>query len=115
MGPCRRRRTTCTGCGRTTRSGDSGYSNGLAATTAAAGTTSLPGLFATFYDNDNFTGTTATRVVPNVLFDWGSGAPDAMIGGDTFSARIRRTDHAHVDRLALLHAVVVGRRGPGCG
>ncbi len=67
--------------------GSSTHSDSVAATTAASGTTSLPGLFATYFDNDGLTGLAATRVVPNIDFDWGYGSPDGAIGADTFSAR----------------------------
>jgi glucose/arabinose dehydrogenase len=45
------------------------------------------GLLATYFDNADFTGTTLTRVDPTIDFDWGSGAPAATIGSDTFSVR----------------------------
>ncbi len=45
------------------------------------------GLAGYYYDNINFTGTTVTRLDPNVNFDWGTGAPVAGIGADTFSVR----------------------------
>jgi hypothetical protein len=45
------------------------------------------GLAATYYDNNNFTGTTVTRVDPTLDFNWGDGSPAAAIARDTFSAR----------------------------
>ncbi len=45
------------------------------------------GLSAVYYDNQNFTGATVSRVDQTVNFDWGSGAPVAGIGADTFSVR----------------------------
>jgi glucose/arabinose dehydrogenase len=45
------------------------------------------GLQGYYYDNQNFTGTTVTRLDPTVNFDWGTGAPVAGIGVDTFSVR----------------------------
>ncbi len=45
------------------------------------------GLSGVYYDNQNFTGTSVTRVDPTVNFDFGSGAPVAGIGPDTFSVR----------------------------
>ncbi|WP_273844813.1 PA14 domain-containing protein [Rubrobacter calidifluminis] len=45
------------------------------------------GLDATYYDNQDFTGTQVSRVDPTVNFDWGNGSPDPAIGPDTFSAR----------------------------
>jgi hypothetical protein len=55
-------------------------------------TTSLPvgsgdGLAVTYYDNENFTGATASRVDRSVNFDWGNGGPASGIGSDTFAAR----------------------------
>ena len=45
------------------------------------------GLLATYWDNNNFTGTAVTRTDPTVNFNWGSGGPAGGIGADTFSAR----------------------------
>ncbi len=45
------------------------------------------GLSATYFDNSDFTGATLTRVDSTVNFDWGSGAPVATIGANTFSVR----------------------------
>jgi hypothetical protein len=45
------------------------------------------GLAATYYDNKDFTGTSISRVDPNINFDWGAGSPNAAIGVDTWSAR----------------------------
>jgi hypothetical protein len=45
------------------------------------------GLAATFFDNENLTGTTATRTDRSIDFNWGTGGPASGIGGDTFSAR----------------------------
>ncbi|HYG74843.1 MAG TPA: PA14 domain-containing protein [Planctomycetota bacterium] len=45
------------------------------------------GLLGTYFDNENFTGTSATRVDPTINFDWGSYAPIAGFGGDSFSVR----------------------------
>lgn len=45
------------------------------------------GLSATYYDNIDFTGASATRVDPQVNFNWSTGSPDSRIGPDTFSAR----------------------------
>jgi glucose/arabinose dehydrogenase len=45
------------------------------------------GLSATYWDNQDFTGTTVTRVDPTVNFDWGTGSPAAAIDVNTFSAR----------------------------
>lgn len=45
------------------------------------------GLLATYYDNDDFTGPSLTRVDPNIDFDFGFGSPDPAIGNDNWSAR----------------------------
>ncbi|MEU4697967.1 PA14 domain-containing protein [Nonomuraea dietziae] len=45
------------------------------------------GLSATYYDNVDLTGATATRIDSTVNFDWGQGAPHPAIGPDTFSVR----------------------------
>jgi glucose/arabinose dehydrogenase len=45
------------------------------------------GLQGYYYDNIDFTGAIVTRLDPTVNFDWGSGAPVAGIGVDTFSVR----------------------------
>lgn len=45
------------------------------------------GLIATYYDNPDFTGPSATRIDPNVDFNWQLGAPVEGIDGEDFSAR----------------------------
>jgi hypothetical protein len=45
------------------------------------------GLRGTYYNNNDFTGTTFTRVDPTVNFNWAKGAPAPGIAGDTFSVR----------------------------
>jgi hypothetical protein len=45
------------------------------------------GLAAIYYDNQDFSGKSISRVDPQVNFDWGNGSPDAAIAPDTFSAR----------------------------
>jgi surface antigen len=45
------------------------------------------GLAATYYNNQNFTGATVSRIDQTVNFDFGAGSPDPAIGPDTFSAR----------------------------
>ena len=50
---------------------------------AAVGT----GLKGEYFDNIDFTALRVTRTDPTVNFNWGSGAPDASIAADTFSAR----------------------------
>ncbi|MHB9132351.1 MAG: tandem-95 repeat protein [Armatimonadota bacterium] len=55
------------------------YSTALLVTNVGTG----DGLTGTYYDNDNFTGTTVTRIDPTLNFTWTSPAPG--IGEDTFS------------------------------
>jgi glucose/arabinose dehydrogenase len=50
-------------------------------------TTVKAGLNATYFDNANLTGTTVSRIDPNINFGWGTGSPASGIGADTFSAR----------------------------
>ncbi len=45
------------------------------------------GLSATYFSNQDLTGSTVTRVDPTVNFDWGTGSPDPAIPVDHFSAR----------------------------
>ncbi len=45
------------------------------------------GLKGDYYDNNNFTGKTFSRIDKKVDYDWGSGAPDSSFGNDTFSVR----------------------------
>jgi hypothetical protein len=45
------------------------------------------GLLATYFDNQDFTGTAVTRMDATVDFTWGGGSPDPAIAADTFSAR----------------------------
>ncbi|MCC2322392.1 PQQ-dependent sugar dehydrogenase [Cellulomonas xiejunii] len=45
------------------------------------------GLRGTYFDNSDLTGTSVTRVDPTIDFRWGTGAPVAGIGADTFSVR----------------------------
>ena len=45
------------------------------------------GLAATYYNNADLTGSTASRVDAKVDFSWGTGSPTSAIGADTFSAR----------------------------
>ena len=50
-------------------------------------TRTVPGLKAYYFDNIDLTGLKLIRTDDIVEFDWGSGAPDAAIRPDTFSAR----------------------------
>jgi glucose/arabinose dehydrogenase len=45
------------------------------------------GLKGEYYDNIDLTNLKLTRVDPNVNFNWGSAAPNTLIGPDTFSVR----------------------------
>lgn len=45
------------------------------------------GITATYFDNQDFTGRSATRVERGIDFDFGTGAPHPMIGADSFSIR----------------------------
>jgi hypothetical protein len=54
---------------------------------ADAGGTTGTGLSATYYNNEDFSGTTVTRVDPVVDFAWGTGSPAPTIDADTFSVR----------------------------
>lgn len=48
---------------------------------------SVNGLLAQYFDNQNFTGTSITRIDPVVDFNYGQGSPDPRIANDSFSAR----------------------------
>lgn len=73
------------------------WSDGLAATHALPNATAAAryvakyqaggGLMGQYFDNMGFTGTSLTRVDPQVDFNWGADSPDATIGPDTFSVR----------------------------
>ena len=43
------------------------------------------GLQTTYYDNNDYTGTSFTRLEANLSADWGSAAPDVSMGADDFS------------------------------
>lgn len=47
------------------------------------------GLWSTYYNNNDFTGTTLSRIEPTVNFNWTTTSPDRTIENDTFSARWR--------------------------
>lgn len=69
---------------------DSGSALSPTPTPTPAGTPvpgSGDGLTGKYYDNMDFTTLKVTRVDGTVNFSWGSGSPDASIGGDTFSVR----------------------------
>jgi len=58
-----------------------------ATVTIADDDTGSGGLSATYYDNQDFTGTSVTRTDPTVDFNWADQAPAPGIGPDTFSVR----------------------------
>src|SRR4029450_8527237 len=62
---------------------DSAYTASYQVTTTPPGV----GLLGTYWDNINFTGTSFTRVDGVVNFNFGTGAPMAGMGADTFSVR----------------------------
>jgi uncharacterized delta-60 repeat protein len=73
-------------------SGERGVANVNWLRIVPAGTTPPPtgetnGLTGTYYNNDNFTGESFTRVDSNINFNWDTGSPDARIAPDTFSIR----------------------------
>ena len=73
------------------RAVDAAYNVSTTNPTASATTGSAPfegsgdGLFGTYYDDVEFTGSLATRTDATVDFDWGTGAPHPSIGPETFS------------------------------
>lgn len=62
------------------------------------------GLSAVYYDNQNFTGATVSRIDQTVNFDWGSGAPVAGIGANTFSLRWTGQVQAQVSETYRFYA-----------
>lgn len=49
--------------------------------------TNTSGLQGTYFDNLDFTGTSFSRVDPQINFSWGTSSPDSRIGPETFSVR----------------------------
>ena len=69
------------------------------------------GLTGQYFDNQNFTGATVTRVDPTVNFEWGAGSPSSAIAPDSFSASMnvnglaaRRSSRARIDFRAITYA-----------
>lgn len=63
-------------------------SNATLTATYRVGSTGVgTGLAATYFDSASLTGTSVTRTDATVNFTWGSGAPAAGMGADTFSVR----------------------------
>ncbi len=74
------------------------------------GTGSIPapsgtGLTGLYYDNKDFTALRVTRTDPTVNFSWGSGAPAAGMGADTFSARWTGSIQAPFSGTYTFHTV----------
>jgi hypothetical protein len=63
------------------------------------------GLTGVYYDNRDFTGTTVTRVDPQVNFNWGSGSPDRTMGADTFSVRWTGQVQAQYSQTYTFHVL----------
>lgn len=61
--------------------------NGNRTFASDAAVSSGTGLAATYFDNNNFTGPTVSRIDATVDFNWGQGSPDPAIGPDDFSVR----------------------------
>lgn len=66
----------------------------------------LPGLQATYYDNENLTGQFAKRVDPAIAFTWGLGAPIPGMGVDTFSEHWEGQINLPVSGVWSLSAIV---------
>lgn len=60
------------------------------------------GLTATYYDREDLTGKSVTRVDPSVDFHWGKSSPDSAIPSDRFSARwTGRIEAEHTEAYTL--------------
>jgi len=64
------------------------------------------GLFATYYNNRDFSGTKVTRIDPVLNFLWEDGSPDQSITRDTFSARWTGLVKADFDETYTFYAKV---------
>ena len=57
---------------------------------------------ATYYDSENLTGKSVTRVDPMVDFDWGKSSPDPAIPADKFSVRwTGQIEAVHTERYTF--------------
>ena len=77
------------------------------------------GVAATYFDNQDLTGATLTRIEPRIDSDYGAGSPSPNLGADQFSVRWTGQVLADASRdLPVLHAdrrrrpAVGGRRPP---
>jgi hypothetical protein len=85
------------------RDGTAGVSDGAielavparSVTTLVLAEAAQHGLTGTYFDNADFTGTSATRIDPTLDFVWAQAAPHPSIGAETFS--VRWTGGLHVD------------------
>jgi hypothetical protein len=62
------------------------------------------GLAVTYYDNQDFTGHSISRIDPQVNFSWNTGSPDSEIGVDSFSARWVGQVQAQRSEIYTFHA-----------
>jgi hypothetical protein len=62
------------------------------------------GLAVTYYDNQDFTGHSISRIDPQVNFSWNTGSPDSAIGVDSFSARWVGQVQAQRSEIYTFHA-----------
>jgi hypothetical protein len=58
----------------------------------------------TYYDNQDFTGHSISRIDPQVNFSWNTGSPDSAIGVDSFSARWVGQVQAQRSEIYTFHA-----------
>ena len=59
------------------------------------------GLTGQYFDNQDFTGTTQTRVDANVNFDWGTAAPVSGFGEGNFRALFESIEEDQIRRGVL--------------
>ncbi len=72
----------------------SDYTNVAQATTSPNPTGSGDGLLGGYYNNQDFTGSTVTRIDPRVNFDWGTGTPAPGSAACSSSSRCFRCSPA---------------------
>jgi hypothetical protein len=77
------------------------YEFGTSSSPSGSGT----GLTGRYYDNKDFTTLRVTRTDPTVNFSWGSGAPAAGMGVDTFSVRWTGSVQAPVSGTFAFHTL----------
>src|SRR4030095_11896631 len=61
------------------------YSTSTGGGGGGGGTTITNGLKATYFNNEDFTGTSVSRTDSNINFNWGTGSPIAAIAPNTYS------------------------------